>query len=54
MNPDENNKPAAEEEKADENSIILTTENAPVIFDDTAEADEDDIELIDLTEDEDE
>ncbi len=50
MNPDKKIHPAEGEEKADKNSIILTEENAPVIFEDTAEADEDDIELIDVSE----
>ena len=49
MRPEEKNNPA-EEEDLGENAIILTEENAPALFDDTAEADEDDIELIDLTE----
>ena len=60
MNQEEKNKPAGDEEMArdeemeDENPITLTEENAPVLFDDTAEADEDDIELIDLTKEEEE
>lgn len=37
------------EEKDNNHTIVLTEENAPVIFRETAEADEDDIELIDLT-----
>ena len=60
MNQEEKNEPAGDEQTArdeeieDENSIILTEENAPVLFDDTAESDEDDIELIDLTKEEEE
>jgi len=54
MNAQEKINPAEDEEKANENSIILTEENARVIFEDTAEANEDDIELIDLTADDDE
>jgi len=49
MNPPEKNIATEDEEKINENSILLTEENAAVIFNDTAEADEDDIELIDLT-----
>jgi len=54
MNPEEKNISGEDEDMADDNSILLTEENAAIIFEDTAEASEDDIELIDLTADDDE
>ena len=49
MKDEEINSPAEDEEMVDDNAILLTEENAAVLLHDTAEADEDDIELIDLT-----
>ncbi|MGV3586245.1 MAG: hypothetical protein ACO1OF_04515 [Adhaeribacter sp.] len=46
------NTPCEEDEMADENAIILNEENTPALYDDTAEAFERDVELIDLTEEE--
>lgn len=54
MNPEPKNKPAEAETPPAEQTVILTEENAPVLYEDTAEAFAEDVEVIDLTNDEEE
>ncbi|WP_190277512.1 hypothetical protein [Adhaeribacter rhizoryzae] len=51
MEQEAENSPRKEDEIMDENAIILKEENTPALYDNTAEAFEADIEIIDLTED---